>query len=152
MKIIIAAITVLLLYGCAHGPAQTQCIPNLPDFEMAVDESQAEFRNRLLYAKNGEDLFTGKTIRRYQSGRPESLIQWNCGQLHGISTDWYENGAVKEQCGWEHDRPSGTFRQWNEKGQLVRYVDWTTGECMTWDTSGKLVERELMPSKRNNER
>lgn len=130
--------------------AQTRHVPETPiapDISKAIDETQTEFREKLLYVKGAETPFSGDTIRYYSSRQPESFCHWLNGNLHGISTDWHENGIIKEQCDWSYGEPSGAFSQWDEQGRLIRYGNWTTGEWQTFDTSPPHIE--IMPSKAN---
>jgi len=114
----------------------------------AVAESQTELREGVLYEKGKGTPFTGMSVSHFASGRPQSAINWVGGRMQGTATDWHENGVVKEQCGWYRGEPSGSFRQWDEAGHLVRHGDWASGEWTTWDSAGHPVDREIMPSKR----
>lgn len=55
----------------------------------------------------------------FESGRPESIIDFFDGLPHGRYIEWHENGRQKEESTAAHGKRNGRRRIWDENGVLV---------------------------------
>ena len=55
----------------------------------------------------------------------QSKIEGNYeeGKKHGLSTMWHLNGVKWKEQSHDNGNPSGTWRTWDSRGELVESID-----------------------------
>jgi antitoxin component YwqK of YwqJK toxin-antitoxin module len=52
------------------------------------------------------------------------------GKLHGKSARWYKNGQIKSEKHYINNVKDGTFKEWDEKGNLIKRQVYDMGELV----------------------
>jgi hypothetical protein len=148
MKTTLVLVAAFFLCGCATTSMyDQQSVPAPIETIDAISDSRLAMKQRFCAIKETDSIFTGKAVSHYPSGKIESVCNFKDGKLHGMTTDFHETGKVKEQAEFNNGIPSGIFRQWDENGKLIRYGNWQTGEWVTWDEKGNMVDHEILNQK-----
>lgn len=76
------------------------------------------FLSRLYEVKNGEK--EGEEIVYFPSqDKPQLLMSWRSGLLHGIVKTWYENGGIESQKEMSQNKKNGMMTAWYKNGALM---------------------------------
>ncbi|QIF05569.1 toxin-antitoxin system YwqK family antitoxin [Roseimicrobium sp. ORNL1] len=73
------------------------------------------------------------------------------GKKHGIQREWHPNGRPKLEAPYREGSMEGTFKEWNENGDLVGQYSMSkgTGVVKVYDSTGRLLREDHY---KNNER
>lgn len=63
---------------------------------------------------------SGTFVKYYSDGSLESIVTYKNCRWDGVNTNWYPNGKKMEEISYKNGKPVGTWRFWNEAGELVR--------------------------------
>ena len=95
-------------------------------FTMVNGVGQGEYR---MWHNNGMlamYCFFSKGMRRegcyytfFESGQPETLVEYKNGLTEGACRSWYGNGVLKSTGAYRKGTAVGVWQNWNEKGELV---------------------------------
>lgn len=58
---------------------------------------QLQQRGELYYAVNEENPYTDKVVKLYKNGQKSFEHHYKNGHLHGLYTEWYDNGQKKKE-------------------------------------------------------
>jgi antitoxin component YwqK of YwqJK toxin-antitoxin module len=122
---IMIIVSVFILFNCTN--------------EVRFDELVE--RNGLVYERNSDELFSGKSEWYHDSGEKWWVIEYKNGKAHGNHTSWYENGKKSEQAEFNNDALDGDYKTWHENGKKELYVELDDGEFdggyTSWYENGK---------------
>ncbi|MBC8397439.1 MAG: hypothetical protein H8E16_10125 [Flavobacteriales bacterium] len=88
---------------------------------------------------------TGRSERYYDNGKgPLMCHRYLIGfKLHGKEQFFYRNGQIKSDWNWKDNKRDGTWKSYEENGQLVYEEHYKDGEKIfekRWDENGKEIE------------
>jgi antitoxin component YwqK of YwqJK toxin-antitoxin module len=66
----------------------------------------------------------------YKNGQPQFEMSLKDGKLHGKSARWYKNGQIKSEKHYINNVKDGTFKEWDEKGNLIKRQVYDMGELV----------------------
>ncbi len=74
------------------------------------------------------------------------------GRKHGLQKTWHRNGTLQSESPYQDGVMHGTFREWNEKGQLIAQYTMVhgTGRKRLYNDAGLLMIDEPMEQSRKN--
>ncbi len=67
----------------------------------------------------------------HENGQPALNIPWHDKGVHGVSTSWYTNGQKEFERHFYHGERHGSFKEWDEQGNLVAYKIYEMGELIS---------------------
>jgi antitoxin component YwqK of YwqJK toxin-antitoxin module len=103
--------------------------------ELTVDEDQC-------YLANGTP-FTGIAHEYAPTGARIASITIERGAKQGNSTEWYENGQIRDMCEFWSNMPHGQHREYSADGRLLLQETFEFGFVVVrrrHSADGKLIE------------
>ena len=64
----------------------------------------------------------------YKFGRPQEIIPYRDGRIHGKVIKYYSNGKVREEIGYKDGLQHGTYSHYNEEQKLDMQYEYKDGE------------------------
>ena len=119
--------------------------------------SSLQDRGGVKYEINSETPFTGKLVKKYESGQKEFEWDYTNGELDGRLTYWdkegnvtkteeYKDGQKIYEGNWKHGKEDGLYTEWYENGQKEyegNFIDGKEEGLWTWwDEEGNVTETE----------
>ena len=71
----------------------------------------------------------------FQSGKIESIIQYENGYMHGDHVAFFENGTKSKEWTTKKDVLHGKLTYWNPDGSVEYCSTYVNGESMSYDVS-----------------
>ena len=71
---------------------------------------------------NGQP-FTGIIVYKDTNGQLEGESEFKDGILNGRQVEYWENGNLKEEYFQKYDYYIGSFKRWNEQGELISHQE-----------------------------
>lgn len=104
--------------------------PNSPKIEQRIKAARAALGadDRLLPPAE-------LSVTRYPSGYPETIAQTQTDAsgrqvVHGIWTQWFDGGGLRQFVDYVHGRPHGVSVTWDESGEIVERQTYRQGEVI----------------------
>ncbi|MBR0176719.1 MAG: toxin-antitoxin system YwqK family antitoxin [Bacteroidales bacterium] len=63
---------------------------------------------------------TGTIVKHYPDGSIESRVGYKDCMFEGTNEAWFPNGQKRYEFFYKNGKPVGTWRFWNDEGELVR--------------------------------
>ncbi len=79
--------------------------------------SSLQNRSGIAYEVNVEQEFTGKFLKKYESGKKEVELNFKDGKVNGLATIWHENGQKKYEGNYQNNKAYGLWTFWYKNGQ-----------------------------------
>lgn len=83
------------------------------------------------YLEDHKSPFSGKCTLIYPDGSPKMERDFVEGKVHGLVTEWYENGQLKQTIEFDTNLQSGEKKEWDETGRLIYHANYKRGELDT---------------------
>ena len=74
--------------------------------------------------------FTGRATEVFQNGSPRGEADFHKGVKDGMERFWWPNGKLKEEGQWFAGNANGVFREWNERGEMLKVVRYKSGQLI----------------------
>ena len=115
LPFILLAITLpLLLGGC--GEKEEPVAEVKPESD-SVNAEELEERESIMYLKDSETPYTGKSFRSHSNGQKMSEGNWKDGKRNGLFVVWHENGQKEGEGNWKDDKSIGLHVSWYKNEQ-----------------------------------
>lgn len=85
--------------------------------------SNGSIKNINYWDESGKQLViegTGVVEKYYLSGEIESIMSYRNSVFDGRCETWFPNGVKASETFYENGKPTGTWRYWNENGDLIK--------------------------------
>jgi hypothetical protein len=108
-----------------------------------VNSDELEVRENVVYLKNSDSPYTGKSFEFHDNGQKKSEDNFKDGKPHGIVFSWYENGQKQSEVNLKDGKPDGLSVGWHENGQNfseINYKDGTLISSKFWNSKGEEVD------------
>ena len=117
-----------------------------------VNSDELEVRENVVYLKNSDSPYTGKSFEFHDNGQKKSEDNFKDGKPHGIVFSWYENGQKETEANFKDGKEDGPLGSWHENGQKKLEGNFKDGKMdglvVSWHENGqKLVEGNLKDGK-----
>jgi len=148
-KLLAAMFVALLLAGCGEESLDFDDPATLDKIiAEAIDEEELEWKGKygeeLLYAPNQQMPYSGWVKEKYANGQIGGLFHYKDGNLHGLSTWWYESGQKEWERNYKDGIQNGLTVHWYENGQREMegfYKDgWKDGLWTYYTEDGSVKE------------
>ena len=155
-KLLAAMFVALLLAGCGEESLDFDDPATLDKIiAEAIDEEELEWKGKygeeLLYAPNQQMPYSGWVKEMYANGQIEGLFHYKDGNLHGLSTWWYESGQKEWERNYKDGIQNGLTVHWYENGQKWREISYKDGiGIVIWYNYVTGTERSLSTYKDGN--
>ena len=95
---------------------------NIHDTNLTLKDKPTNWGGGVLLYYNQP--FTGVVYENY-SGTSQVLAEseYKDGILDGRQAEYWENGNIKEECFQKYDYYIGSFKRWNEQGELISHQE-----------------------------
>lgn len=95
---------------------------NINDSNLILDDQPTNWGGGVLLYYNNP--LTGVIYENYPNNTQIlAEIEYKNGILDGRQTEYWENGKLKEECFQKYDYYIGSFKRWNEQGELISYQE-----------------------------
>ena len=105
----------LLLGGC--GEKEEPVAEVKPESD-SVNAEELEERESIMYLKDSETPYTGKSFRSHSNGQKKGEGNWKDGKEDGLAVLWHENGQKRAEGNFK-DGKQISAKFWNSKGEPV---------------------------------
>ena len=122
----------LLMVGCG-GESLDFGDPAILDkiIAEAIDDHELEWKGKygeeLRYAPNQQTPYSGWVKEMYANGQIEGLLRYKDGNLHGLSTWWYQSGQKEWERNYKDGIRNGLAVRWYENGQKWMEISYKDG-------------------------
>ena len=93
-------------------------LPNISNVDAKVVSriiSKCSSNGCVVYAKGGNQPFTGKFVKEYGSGQKEIETSYVNGKKHGTETYWFKNGKKWKVNNWKYNSKDGVQIVWKKE-------------------------------------
>jgi len=107
-----------------------------------------------LYVKGETNVFTGRFIINYPSGKKRSEVDCLHGLPHGLAIDWHESGPMRARWPHSEGKQHGKAEAWDEKNQRTEEAFFVNGQLhglvTHWGKNGRVIlQAESVAGKQN---
>jgi antitoxin component YwqK of YwqJK toxin-antitoxin module len=98
-----------------------------------INKNQLLNRGGISYEINQSIPFTGRVIKKYDSGQLMFEDNYKNGKQHGLSKSWYDNGQKISETIYENGIiKNGTSYVWNMDGSIKSQSSYINGKPFTY--------------------
>jgi len=111
-----------------------------------VGEDELVERNGLMYEKNSDDPFSGKSIAYFGNGQKYISVTYTEGKADGLVEEWYENGQIQSRWNIKNGKEQGAYKEWHDNGQIEETVEYRDGKMhgtrKRWHKDGQVRSKD----------
>ena len=74
--------------------------------------------------------FTGRILEKYPDQSPRAEAGFLNGKKDGMERFWYPKRILKSEGQWFDGMENGIFREWDERGKLIRAARYKNGQLI----------------------
>ena len=126
---LLCVFALLFVTGCKPNLDNPDTLNEILEGAMGFDVLQWRGKGgeRLAYAPNTTEPYTGWVKKVYPSGQACVLLQYKNGKMNGPLVSWWQNGQKSEERNYKDDLEHGVRTEWDEEGNITEQTNWVNG-------------------------